>query len=79
MPGLSRVYASPIAAAGRIYYVGRSGATLVLKAGDHFEVLATNELGEPVDASPAAVDEELFLRGSRHLFCIRADANSVTE
>lgn len=79
MPGLSRVYASPVAAAGRIYYVGRSGTTLVLKAGDEFEVLATNQLGEPVDASPAVVGEELFLRGDRHLFCIRADVSSSTE
>jgi outer membrane protein assembly factor BamB len=70
MEGLSRVYASPVAAAGRLYYVGRSGTTLVARATGKFEVLATNQLGEPVDASPAIVGNELFIRGSKHLFCI---------
>ena len=69
MDGLSRIYASPVAAAGRLYYVGRSGTTLVLKADGRFEVLETNELGEPADASPAIVGNELFLRGNKHLFC----------
>lgn len=70
MPGLSRIYASPVAAAGRIYFVGRSGTTLVLEAGDSFRVLATNSIGEPVDASPAIVGRDLFLRSNRHVFCI---------
>lgn len=70
MEGLSRIYASPVAAAERLYYVGRSGTTLVLQANGKFEVLATNSVGEPVDASPAIVGNELFLRGNRHLFCI---------
>lgn len=73
MPGLSRIYASPVAAAGRLYYVGRSGTTLVLKADGKFEVLATNLLREPVDASPALVANELYLRGNRHLFCIASE------
>ena len=72
MEGLSRIYASPVAAAGRLYYVGRSGTTLVLKANGKFDVLATNHIGEPVDASPAIAGSDLFLRGSRHVFCISA-------
>ena len=70
MPGLSRVYASPVAAAGRIYYVGRSGKTLVLERGREFKILSTNELNEPVDASPAIVGDQILLRSNRHLFCI---------
>jgi outer membrane protein assembly factor BamB len=70
MPGLSRVYASPVGAAGRVYFTGRSGTTLVLKHGRKFEVLATNSIGEPIDASPAIVGRQLFLRGRRHLYCI---------
>lgn len=70
MEGLSRIYASPVAASGRVYYVGRSGTTLVIRANGKFDLLATNPLGEPVDASPAIVGEELFLRGKRHLYCI---------
>ena len=42
-------------------------------AGDKLEELAVNELGEGIDASPAVVGNELFLRGRQHLFCIASD------
>jgi outer membrane protein assembly factor BamB len=70
LPKVSAFYASPIAAAGRIYFVGRDGTTVVLKAGDHFDVLAINKLDDPVDASPAVAGRQLFLRGQKHLYCI---------
>ena len=70
VPDVSTVYASPVAAAGRIYLTGRDGTTTVLKAGDKFEVLATNKLDETLDGSAALVGNELFLRGSEHLYCI---------
>jgi outer membrane protein assembly factor BamB len=64
------LYASPVAAAGRIYLVDRDGTTVVLKQGDKPEVLAVNRLGEQVDASPVVVGKQLFLRSSKQLFCI---------
>src|SRR5262249_3033464 len=47
LPGLTSLYASPVAAAGRIYLADRDGTTLVLKQGDKLEVLATNRLEDP--------------------------------
>jgi len=73
LTGVSSFYASPVGAAGRIYLVGRGGTTLVLKQSDQLEVLATNVLDEPIDASPAIVDKEIFLRGEKHLYCIAAE------
>jgi hypothetical protein len=70
LPGLRSLYASPVAAAGRLYLVDRDGTTVVVKVGDKAEVLATNKLGEGVDASPAVVGKQLFLRGEKHLYCI---------
>ena len=70
LPGVDAFYASPIAAAGRIYLVDRDGTTLVLKQGDRLEVLATNRLDDPIDASPVTVGRQLFLRGERFLYCI---------
>lgn len=70
---LEGVYASPVGAAGRVYLVGRNGATLVIKhldKSDAIEVLATNQLDDRIDASPAIVGKELFLRGHEHLYCI---------
>ena len=69
LEGLQGVYASPVAAKDRIYIVGRNGTTAVLKNAATFELLATNVLGEKVDASPALVGNELYLRGHEHLYC----------
>src|SRR5205814_6534094 len=39
--GLPSVYASPVAAAGKLYLVGRDGTTVVIKDADQLEILAT--------------------------------------
>jgi outer membrane protein assembly factor BamB len=70
LDGLSSLYASPICAAGRIFITGRDGTTLVLKQSDQLELLATNQLDDPMDASPVAVGRQLFLRGAKFLYCI---------
>jgi outer membrane protein assembly factor BamB len=70
LPEETQFYASPMAAAGRIYLVNREGTTMVLRQADHMEVLAVNRLDDPIDASPAAVGKQLFLRGERYLYCV---------
>jgi outer membrane protein assembly factor BamB len=67
---LTNVYASPVAASGRVYVVGRDGVAAVLDAGPEPRVLATNTLGDGFDASPALVDDELYLRGQKYLYRI---------
>jgi outer membrane protein assembly factor BamB len=67
---LQNVYASPVAADGRVYVVDRDGATAVLKAGPTLQVLAVNTLDDGFDASPALVDGEIYLRGRRHLYAV---------
>ena len=66
----SLLYASPIAAGGHVYLTGRSGTTVVIKDSEKLNIMATNSVGETVDATPAPVDNELFIRGENHLFCI---------
>ncbi len=68
--GLNSLYASPIAAGGYIFSTDRNGTTVVIKDSDKLEIVATNSVGETVDATPAPVDNELFIRGEQHLFCI---------
>jgi outer membrane protein assembly factor BamB len=68
--GLNGVYASPTAAADRVYLVGRDGGTVVAKQGPKLEVLAKNKLDDGFDASPAMVGNELFLRGRENLYCL---------
>ncbi len=67
---LQTTYASPVAAGGHVYLSDRDGTTVVIKDADEFEVVATNSIGEAIDATPAPVDDQLFIRGDRNLFCI---------
>lgn len=68
---LGNLYASPLAAAGRLYLVDREGTTLVLRHGEELEVLARNELGETIDASPVAIGDTLYLRSTTALWALR--------
>lgn len=72
LPSLTNIYASPVGAADRVYLVGRDGTTLVLKRAAMLEVLATNQLDDSFDASPAIVGKQLLLRGQRHLYCLES-------
>ncbi len=62
--------ASPVAADGRIYFVGDDGETTVLAAGPQFDVLARNPLGEKLQASPAIAGKHIFIRTGKSLYCI---------
>lgn len=74
--GLDNLYASPVAAAGRVYLTDMVGTTLVIAAGPHDEppeALAVNELEDTFSASAAVAGDALFLRGDRFLYCLAED------
>jgi hypothetical protein len=64
--------ASPVAANGRIYFFGETGATTVVRPGKEFERLAENHLDGRVLASPALVDQAVILRTATHLYKIQS-------
>ena len=70
LPGVKSFYASPMSAAGRVYFVDRTGTTIVIKSGEGLDVLSVNKLDDLIDASPVAVGKQLFLRGEKYLYCI---------
>lgn len=67
---LKGIYASPVAVGDKIYWFGRDGHAVVMKAGDSFEVVAQNALDDKFDASPAIAGDALYLRGRKYLYCI---------
>ena len=69
LSAVSDVYASPIAAGGRVYIAGRDGTVEVLSAWPQIATLAVNTLDERVDATPAVAGNELYLRSYEHLYC----------
>jgi outer membrane protein assembly factor BamB len=64
--------ASPIHADGRLYFFGDEGRTTVIQPGREYKVLAVNELGEPLKASPAVAGKALIIRTKDHLYCIES-------
>jgi outer membrane protein assembly factor BamB len=73
LEGVPNVYASPLGVAGRIYVAGRDGGVAVVQQGPEFKQIATNRLDDGFDASPVAVDDELYLRGRKFLYRISAN------
>ncbi len=70
---LEGVYASPVAAGGYVYIVGRDGTSMVLKDTDEYEVVSTNRLDDRIDATPALIGNQILLRGKRYLYCIEEE------
>lgn len=69
--GLRQVYASPVIAAGHVYLTGRDGTTVVIKDAPSIEIVATNMIDEPMDASPVIVGDTIYLRTGKHLYAVR--------
>ncbi len=62
---------SPVLAGDRIYVPNQNGDVFVLRAGPKFELLAVNSIGgEPMIASPAVSEGDVFLRTDKALWCI---------
>jgi len=68
--GIPDLFTSPVAVKDRIYVTGRKGLTAVIKAGEKFEVLASNQLNNNFIASMATIDDAIYLRGYQYLYCI---------
>lgn len=81
-PGRAKYEASPLAADGRIYLINHAGEAAVIDAasGDVLEVIPMDNPagGEVVRASISAAHGHLFLRTTRHLYCIGPE-QSATE
>jgi outer membrane protein assembly factor BamB len=66
-------YSSSVVADGKLYYVSRTGEGFVLQLGPDFQQLARNSFGADqgdFSATPALSNGELFIRSSKHLYCV---------
>jgi outer membrane protein assembly factor BamB len=70
--GTSGFTSSPVAAGGDLYIIDEEGHSYVLALGREYKLLAENEIGETVMATPAISDGVLYVRGGKHLFAIGA-------
>jgi outer membrane protein assembly factor BamB len=61
-------FSSPIVVNNRIYVASRSGIVTVFEAGNKMNILAQNDLDEIIMASPAVVDNKLYIRTAESLY-----------
>jgi outer membrane protein assembly factor BamB len=64
-------YSSPVAGDGKVYLATTRGVVVVVGAGDKLRVLARNDLGETIGATPALLDGVLYLRAGKHLYAFQ--------
>ncbi len=66
-------WSAPVLAGDRLYTSNQNADVFVLRASPKFECLATNSIGgEPMNASLAVSDGEIFIRTDKGLWCIGA-------
>jgi outer membrane protein assembly factor BamB len=68
LEGISDLYSSPSGINDKIYIVSEN-ICLVIKAGNTFELLSSNELHDDFHASPVIAGNNLILRGFNSLYC----------
>lgn len=74
---MDEIYASPVAAMGKIFVTDRKGTTAVISADEPMQDVIVNRLNDRINASAAIAGDELFLRGESFLFCIKQGQNQV--
>ena len=72
-PGaIGEYYASPVAADGKVFLTNTDGKISVLQAAGEWQVLATNDLGEEVHATPALSEGRIYVRTRGAMYCFSA-------
>jgi outer membrane protein assembly factor BamB len=66
---IDRYYASPVAADGKIFMASEKGKVAVLRPGGDLEPVAVNDLQDDIYATPALLDNRIYLRTRHTLYC----------
>ncbi|MFI4874061.1 MAG: PQQ-binding-like beta-propeller repeat protein [Blastopirellula sp. JB062] len=72
-PRPGRIYASPIVAQGKLYYVSRDAGAYVLSAAPEYNLLSHNVIADDdsiFNGSPAISGDKMYLRSDKFLYCI---------
>ncbi len=72
---LGDYFASPVAADGKVFIAGRNGFIVVLEAGPELKVIARNDVGEEIIATPAIAGGRIYVRTRESLVCIGEPKN----
>jgi len=68
--GRSGFSGSGVAGDGKLYFSGEAGTIYVIQAGRDFELLAANDMGATVMATPAISEGRIYVRTRHQLVCV---------
>ena len=63
---------SPVCIDGKLYCIARDGTVVVMAAGPNYKLLGQTSLGESCHSTPAVAGGRMFIRGFKHLYCLKA-------
>ncbi len=63
--------ASPVIAAGMVYFTSVHGETMIIREGRQLQEIAVNKLSGEVYATPAILRNSILIRTGKTLYCIR--------
>jgi hypothetical protein len=61
-----------VASGGHIYFASSEGVITVVRDGPELEVVARNEFGEALYATPALASGRIYVRTAGHLYSFRS-------
>lgn len=70
-------YATPVAAGDKIFISAERGTIFAVSADGESSVLARNDLGVGIYATPAIVDDTLYVRTAKHLWAFRESGDAL--
>lgn len=69
LAGPGSYYASPVAGDGKVYFCSERGVVSILAAKGDWQILASRDFHQRIDATPAIDGERFFLRTETKLYC----------
>ena len=66
---IGKYWASPVGGDAKAYFASGDGKVAVVRADANWEVLAVNDLGEDIHATPAIARDRLYIRTRSTLYC----------
>jgi hypothetical protein len=74
----SDYFASPVSGDGKIYVAAENGVVVVLKNSADYEVLAKNDVGDSIIATPAIADGSLIIRTRAKVLAVVAEERNAS-
>ena len=69
---MGEYYASPVAADNKLFLANTEGKITVLKAAAEWEILAVDDLGDEIHATPALSEGRIYVRTHDTMYCFGA-------